>query len=312
MVMAMEIKIIIGLLLALLLIPAGAFAETTTIPNVNYYDVSVIDGMVIDQITIDNVPVGTNQTHTLYSGGQSLTLEVNSIADDFSGINYHSTFQLKLSNGTASEELTMDKYSTSHDYKLYIQMLDPMEPGGMTNLLSINLYLGLKPLTARFDLPPNFGSYLEIPMTRVTGNTGAYTTVYVTQDTFEVWQSLSSGSVSHYVEEATGLVLGAVLAAIGLIPFVGPYFVSFLSFTGSFLSEGTFWITYVLINFLSLFFASEAIILMIACTNGRFNPARTVGLIVKYNVGVFNFLRSSYESLFNLIVKTIEAIGSLK
>lgn len=308
----MEIKIIIGILLALLLIPAGSMAETTTIPNVNYYDVSVIDGMVIDQITIDNVPVGTNQTHTLYSGGESLTLEVNSIADDFAGVNYHSTFQLKLSNGTASEELTMDKYSTSQDYKLYIQMLDPLEPGGMTNLLSVNLYLGLKPLTARFDLPSNFGSYLEIPMTRVTGNTGAYTTVYVTQDTFEAWQSLTSGSISHYVEEATGLVIGAVLAAIALIPFVGPYFVSFLSFTGSFLSEGTFWITYVLINFIGLFFAAEAFIMMIACTNGRFNPAQTVGLIIKYNADAIDFLRRSYETLHNLITKIIEAIGALK
>ena len=309
----MEVKkILLGLIVALLLIPAAAFAETQTFSDVYFYDVSVTQGMVITQVTIDNVPIGVNQSHTFYSGPNYFTLEVNSIADEFAGVNYHSTFQLKLNNGTVTEELTMDKYSVSHDYKLYIQMIDPLEPGAMTNLLSVNLYVGMKPLTARFDLPPNFGSYLEIPMTRVTGNTGAYTTVYVTQDTFEAWQSLTSGSISHYVEEATGLVIGAVLAAIALIPFVGPYFVSFLSFTGSFLSEGTFWITYVLINFLGLFFAAEAFIMMIACTNGRFNPAQTVGLIIKYNADAIDFLRRSYETLHNLITKIIEAIGALK
>jgi hypothetical protein len=309
----MEVKkILLGLIVALLLIPAGAFAETQTFSDVYFYDVSVTQGMVITQVTIDNVPIGVNQSHTFYSGPDYFTLEVNSIADEFAGVNYHSTFQLKLNNGTVTEELTMDKYSVSHDYKLYIQMIDPLEPGAMTNLLSVNLYVGMKPLTARFDLPPNFGSYTEIPMTRVSGSTGAYTNVYVTQDTYEDFISLSQGSISHIVEEATGIAISAILSLIALIPFVGPHFVNFLTFSGTFLGEGGFWIGFVIANFLGLLFAAQSIIIMIACVNGRFNPSKSIERIIAYNVGIVHFIRLVYETLYNLILQTIQAIGSLK
>lgn len=309
----MEIKtILIGLILALMLIPAGAMAETSVLENVNFYDVSVDEGMVIDQITIDNVAVGINQSHTFYSGPIWYTLQVGSVADEFAGVNYHSTFVLKFTNGSATEEITLDKYSPSHDYKLYIQMMDPLEPGALPNLLSVNLYVGMKPLTARFDLPPNFGSYTEIPMTRVAGSTGDYTNVYVTQDTYDTWESVTKGSLQHIVEEAVDISLNAVLSLIGLIPFVGPHFVTFLKFSGMFLVEGLFWIGYIVTNFIGLFFAAQAFICMIACIAARFDPSLTIKNIIQYNVGIFHFVQMVYSGLHSLVINIIQAIGSLK
>lgn len=309
----MEIKtILITLVLALLLIPAGAMAETSTLENVNYYDVSVNDGMVISQITIDNVAVGVNQSHTFYSGPLFYTLTVGSVADEIIGVNYHSTFQLKLSNGSSTEEITLDKFSPSHDYKLYIQMMDPLEAGALPNILSVNLYVGMKPLVARFDLPPNFGSYTEIPLTRAAGSIGAETNVYVTQETYETWQSLTKGSISHIVEEALDISINTILSLIGLIPFVGPHFVTFLKFSGMFLTEGLFWIGYIVANFIPLLFAAEAFICMIASVAARFNPSLTLQLIISFNVAVFHFVTFVYTSLHNLVIKTIEAIGALK
>jgi len=308
----MEVKkILFGLILALVLLPVGAFAETSVLENVNFYDVSVNEGMVIDQITIDNVAVGVNQTHTFYSGPLWYQLEVGSVADEFAGVNYHSTFVLKLNNGTSTEEITMDKYSPSHDYKLYIQMIDPLEPGAFPNILSVNLYVGMKPLTARFDLPPNFGSYTEVPMTRVAGSIGAYTTVYVTQDTYEVWESVTKGSLQHIIEEAVGISINSILSLIALIPFIGPHFVTLLKFSGAILTEGLFWIGYIVTNFIPLFLAAQAFICMIASIAARFNPALTVDLIVRYNVGIFHFIRIVYTAFHDLVIKTIEAIGSL-
>lgn len=305
------------LVLLFLVLPSGVMAETSKISDVSHYDVSVIEGMVIDQITIDAVPVGTNQTHHIYSGPQHYTLTVNSIADSFVGVNYHSKFELILSNGSYTESLMMDKYSPKHDYKLYIQMLDPSEESGLPNLLAINLYMGMNPLTARFELPPTFGSYTEIPITRVTGDIGKSTTVYVTQDTYEEWQKLVQGNVVvDWVTGAAGVVAGfvweAVLKAINSIPFVGPHFVTMLTYAGMFLEEGGFWLPYFIFNLVGLFFAAQAFILMIACVETGFDAVKSVKAAVQHNVSIIRFLLWLFHFLCDLLTSILIAVGALK
>jgi hypothetical protein len=115
-----SILIFLGIfLLALMGCAPGAFAEpllnpehytVSDITSVSSYSVTAPDGYYIYEIIVDPLPMGTNQTHTLYYGGTPFILTIGTAQ------NYliYNVFDISLTypNGTVqTKEVTVTRAS---------------------------------------------------------------------------------------------------------------------------------------------------------------------------------------------------------
>ena len=306
------------LVLLFLLLSIGTVAATTEsqISQVSTFDVSANNGMVIDKIIIDAVPPLTNETVLLYSGTELQTLTIESWKETI----FHWHFHITLDNGSYIDTKDLDEWSPAVNYRTTIQPVTLSAAGTIYNpIVSISLYIGTKSLRATLQVPPAVSTYTIMGFSRVTGtiSNGTKTDVFIDQDTYEHFQNVIapqsfSGLLGDAIAGLASWTWSAILAAVSLIPFVGPYFQVFLEMAAALLGEIVYWFLYAIAHAVPLGFGIESVVLMVAGLNGNFRPGKVIGLIVSYNVAIVNFIILFFMTGYNIVLFLIQAVGAIK
>lgn len=278
------------LLCLLILSPAvSADSRTLTAPGVSSYSMTADQGYVIYQITVDDLPIGTNQTHTLTAGDATYLLEIGTY-DEWGWKNADVT--LHLPNGSVQTDHVSTLGLVITGYKTTIQYVYPQAYSG-SFISTVHLTMGLIPLSASFNAGAmGWNPSTSLAFTAVSGNLGGLTTVYIEEMTTKDFQK----NVVNYnpIYGLTNLgsqvfqwTWDAVLGFIGMIPVIGPAMVSMINTMGGIISTGYFWLNFVVSNFPAILCGVESLILMMAVINagkGKNSFGKLARNVYEYNV----------------------------
>lgn len=312
--------VLVSLLFLLLAGPAAALQVTAE--DVSSYSVVAEEGMVIYQIIINNLPIGTNQTHTLNYNGQTFLLEIGTYSDY--GLWKNADITLTLPNGTVQTAHT-SATTIVGDYKTTIQPVFAQAQSGTVAFLTVDLMIGVNPAGAQFSTQPaGWNPSSAIPFSSASGNFEQATDVYVTEMTKTEFQD----NVVNYnpVYGLTNLgsqifqwTWNAVLGFMGMIPVIGPIAVQLFEVMGNILITGIYWVVFIVANFPAIIGGIETLILMVSVINagtGK-NQFKKLGQnLVSYNAmflyGIVCVVEWVYNWTLSLIQTVAQIVSSLK
>lgn len=317
---ASRLRMLGAVLLGILLLSAPVSAGVINAYNINQYSVTAEPGNVIYQIIIDPVPVGTNQTHTLNYNGATYGLTIGSATAW--GIFHNFDITLTYPNGTAITQSVTDSGTLGNNYKTTIQPVFFQAEGLTLGAITVDLNIGLTPLSTNFGAPPiGYNPESAIPFSSATGNLGANTNVFV----WEMTQADFTANVVHY-NPLYGLGnLGStvfqwtwteVLGFINNIPVFGPAFLSLMDIITTIGGGALFWIVFIITNIPAFIAGGEIIIIISAfLTQKKPTPEKTISNIFNYNVSavkgfiwVVNMVWRWITDLIDIIVETIQSL----
>jgi hypothetical protein len=314
-------RILPVLVLFLLILGIGTVSatQTSTISQVSSFDTSATTGYVIDEVVVGPVPCGTNQTIIMYSGNQVQTLTITT----WKQFTFDWKVHLDLNNGTSDQTMDLESWSLQPNYRVVIQ---PLYNAGIVGdrVLSVDLYIGTIPLNAKLNgdplvIPGDYlpaSSYTPLAFTRVTDNIRAVTDVQINQDTNADFLKLEQQNPVDMVTSAAHSVAQAALDGawwlIGQVPVIGPFFLVFLDFAGTILTEGAFWLGYFFLHAAAVGLGVESVILMCAGLNGNFRVGKVVGLVAAYNLLCIQTLILVFNTCYDIIMKLLHALGVMK
>ena len=308
-------------LLGILMIGPAAALQVTA-EQVSSYSVVAENDMVIYQIIINNLPIGTNQTHTLTYNGQTFLLEIETYTDY--GIWRNADITLTLPNETVQTAHT-SATTIVGDYKTTIQPVFAQAQSGTVAFLTIDLMIGVNPAGAQFSTQPmGWNPSSAIPFSAASGNLGASTDVYITEMSKADFQD----NVVNYnpVYGLTNLgsqvfqwTWAAVLGFLGMIPVIGPVAVQLFEVMGNILTTGIYWVVFIVENFPAILGGVETLILMMAVINagtGK-NQFKKLGQnLVSYNAmflyGIVTVVEWIYNWTLSLVRTVTDIVKSLK
>lgn len=315
----MKIGGLIPVLLFLLLIGPAA-ALTVEAAGVSSYSIAAEEGMVIYQITVNDLPIGTNQTHTLNVGGSSYLLEIGTY-DEWGYKNADVT--LTYPNGTSQTDHVSALALLVNAYKTNIQYVFPQIYSG-SGYFTIDLVLGLTPVSASFNggaqgwHPSN-----SLAFTSASGNVGGVTTIYVEQMTKkEFKENVVNYNPIHGITNLGSQVFqwswSGVLGFISMIPVIGPVMVSLIDLMGGAISTGWYWLHFVVVNFPAVLAGVECLILMMAVINagsGKSQFKKLASNLYQYNlafalgvIGLVNIVWGWTKSAIETVAAIIQAL----
>jgi len=320
-------KWILPLLLCLLL-AAPALAITLTAEDVSSYSVVADPGSVFYKIKINDLPIGTNQTHTLIYNGYPYLLTINTWTSY--GLWKNADISLTMPNGTVQ---TSHSTATTvvGSYSTIIQptmRADSSVLESATNMfLTVDLNIGLVPASAQFSTAPvGYNPSTSIPFTAASGNFGGITDVYVYQvtvqefiDTIVTYNPAAGlGDLGSAVFQWTW---NGIIGFANMIPVIGPILVSFLTLAGTVLSELYFWLEWIVMNFPAILLSIETLIMMMAVINtpkGKKSLSRLLRNIYQYNLAVahgfmtlFNYVLVWLSTIVQVITSIVQALKPL-
>jgi hypothetical protein len=305
------------LLIAVIALMSPVSAVTVTAEDVSSYSVVADEGMVIYQIIVNDLPIGTNQTHTLNYNGQTFLLTIGTYTEY--GIWKNADISLTLPNGSVQTAHTSASTIVGN-YKTTIQPVFAQAQSGTIAFLTIDLMIGISPAGAQFSTQPmGWNPSSAIPFSAASGNLGASSDVYVIEMTKADFQN----NVVAY-NPVYGLTnLGAdvfqwtwagILGFISMIPVIGPIAVGLLEVMGGVLGTGYFWLVFVVSNFPAILGGVECLILMMAVINagsGKNSFSRLGKNIVSYNARFLYAVVTLVELVFNWTVRIVEMVASV-
>lgn len=312
----------IGLLLLLLslLLIAPALATTITAENVGSYSIAATPGNVFYKIKVGDLPIGTNQTHTLIYNGNAYLLSINTWTEY--GLMKHALISLTMPNGSVQTSETVastivGSYSTTIQPTMRAD--SSVLESGTAMFLTVDLNIGLVPAKAQFSTAPmGYNPSSSLPFTAASGSfsNAQITDVYVYQvttqefiDTIQTYNpSAGLGDLGSAVFQWTWK---GVTGFLNMIPVIGPIAVSFLEMAGYVLTELWYWLVFVFENLPAIILAVESLIIMMAVINagkGSRAMGKMIGNFVNYNiafaVGTIHF----FEMVREWIVRLAEFI----
>ena len=320
------VLVIVGL--ALLMIPAGA-ADTTTITatDVSQYSMSASYDHYIYQIIIDSLPIGTNQTHVLNSNGATFLLNIKS----WNEYVIYNNFEVSMTypNGTTEVIHALTTRVSDGTYKTTIQPIWS-QLQSMTPAWKVDLIVSTNPTTVSFNsyvtspggVIPGSNTTQPIPFTSVSGEfSGQRTTVYA----YEISKQGFQDEITDYNPFNTGIwgdffkwTWSAVLGFFGMIPIIGPMFVTVMEFIYTIAAQMIFWIAYIITNSWLIIGGLEVLIAMMAflLAGKRPTPERVVKKWVNYNVravkGFIYYVDILYHWLREFINTVANVVNGLK
>lgn len=305
------------LICLMLVLFAPVSALTITAESVGSYSVAAEDGMVIYQITINELPIGTNQTHTLVSAGNVYLLSIETY-DEYGWKNADITLQTP--NGSTQTAHVSSLGLMINSYKTTIQYVYPQAYSG-TGMLAVHLTVGLTPASAAFNAgamgwdPSN-----SLAFSAASGNLGGgTTTVYVEEMTGEDFANhvtnydpvYGLGNLGGQVFQWTW---NAVLGFISMIPVIGPIMVRMIQVMGGVLGTGLFWFIFVVANFPAILAGVETLIIIMALINagkGKNSFSKLAGNIYRYNVEFVRGILTLVDLVWSWGKSAVEMITSI-
>lgn len=317
----MILQRIIPLLICCFLLVAPALAMTITAEDVSSYSIVADPGSVFYKIKINDLPIGTNQTHTLMYQGYPYLLTINTWTSY--GLWKNADISLTMPNGTvqtshSSATTIVGSYSTIIQPTM---RADSSVLESATNMFfTVDLNIGLVPVSAQFSTAPmGYNPSTSIPFTAASGSFEAITDVYV----YQVTEQEFIDTIVTY-NPAAGLPdLGAavfqwtrngVLGFANMFPVIGPIFVSFLELAGTVLSELFFWLKWIVYNFPAILLSVETLIMMMSVINapkGKRALGGTLRNLYRYNVAVAQGFMILFNYVDEWLYRALQTIASI-
>lgn len=311
----MTLRWLFPVLVCLLLI-GSASAVTRTFPDISSYSFTAEPGMVIYQITVNDLPIGTNQTHTLVAGTTVYLLKI----DTYDQWGYkNADITLTSSNGTVQTAHVSALGLLINNYKTDIQYVFPQSYSG-SGITTINLVLGLTPVSASFNAGAmGWNPANSIAFTAASGNLGGSTTVYIEQMTAtDFAKNVQSYNPLYGIGNLGSQVFqwtwDRVLGFIGMIPVIGPIMVNLINVMGGVITEGYFWLLFIIQNFPAILCGVESLILMMSVINagsGKNSMGKMAKNFYSYNISFIHGLIFLVETVKNWTVSIIEMVSSV-
>jgi hypothetical protein len=306
------------LLCLILIMPASAL--TITAEGVSSYSVVPETGYVIYQITVNDLPIGTNQTHTLVSGSGTYLLTIGTY-DEWGYKNADIT--LTLPNGSVQTAHASALGILINGYKTHIQYVYP-QAYSASGLLSVDLVLGLTPASASFNAGAmGWNPSNSLAFTAASGNVGGSTTIYVEQmkaDDFK--KHVTNYDPLYGIGNLGGQVFqwswSAVLGFVSMIPVIGPVMVNLINTMGGIIQTGFYWLNFTVSNFPAILCGVECLILMMAVINapGKNSFKKLASNIYRYNVafvvGIISLVSLVWTWTKGAVEMIAAVVGALK
>ena len=307
------------LLCLMLIMPASAL--TITAEGVSSYSVVPETGYVIYQITVNDLPIGTNQTHTLVSGSGTYLLTIGTY-DEWGYKNADIT--LTLPNGSVQTAHASALGLLIQNYKTNIQYVYP-QAYSYGGILTVDLVLGLSPASATFNsgaigwTPAN-----TLAFTAASGNVGGSTTIYVEEmPTEDFKKNVLKYNPIYGLGNLAGQVFqwswSAVLGFVSMIPVIGPVMVNLINTMGGIISTGFYWLNFTVSNFPAILCGVECLILMMAVINapkGKNSFKKLASNIYQYNVafvvGIISLVSLVWTWTKGAVEMIAAVVGALK
>ena len=306
------------LILAFLAVPVSAI--TMTAEGVSSYSMVADEGMVIYQITVNDLPLGTNQTHTLNVGSSAYLLEIETYKE--LGFN-NAEITLTTPNGSVQTYHTSALGILTSNYKTNIQYVYPQSYSGST-YFTISLVIGLTPeATASFNAgATGWNPANSLAFTAASGNLGGQTTVYIEEMSAKDFEENVVNynplyGLSNLGSQVFQWTWDRILGFISMIPIVGPTMVILIGTMGGIISTGVYWLVFVVSNFPAVLCGVECIILMMAVINapGKNSFKKLASNIYKYNgafvlgiIGLVEMVWSWTRTFVEMIATIVQAL----
>lgn len=319
---------LIGFIITLfyLTLPPAQAVEMKAL-QVSQYSFDASAGNVIYQILVDQVPMGTNQTHTLTVGSATYFLNIES--SNPYGIYYDFDIAWTLPNGTTQNIHKSITRLPGAGYKTVIQPVYTQAESDYFVLMTVDLEIGTTnhSVTAGLNAGPGGWNPSDaIPFTSASGQfSGTPTNVYL-------YSMSSADFVKHVVtyDPVYGLTnLGStvfqwawdnILGFISQIPIVGPQFVSIILILGAIVQVFIIWIVWIVQNWMMILASIEITIGMLAVIFAEKSPKpKTVAKnIYRYNIAVvtgfiwsFNLVYTWTREFITMVATVARALNPL-
>jgi hypothetical protein len=318
------ILLIFAMLIFCITLPPANAVELRAL-NVPSYSFDAPSGNVIYQIIVDQVPMGTNQTHTLTVGTATYYLNVET--SNPYGIYYDFDISWTLPNGTTT---TVHKSVTrlpGAGYKATIQPVYVQAESASFMVWTIDLGIGTSNSSISAGIntgPVGWSPSDALPFTSAAGDFGGVdTSVYL-------YTMLASDFTNHVTtyDPVWGLSsLGStvfqwgwdgVLGFINQIPVIGPQFVTLITILAVIISEIIIWLVWILTNLPMVIAALEITIVMLSVAMAGAKPSigKVCRNIFNYNVGAVKAFIGAFDLIFTwtreFIAMIAHVIGALK
>ena len=307
------------LLCLMLIMPASAL--TITAEGVSSYSVVPETGYVIYQITVNDLPIGTNQTHTLVSNGNVYLLTIGTY-DEYGWKNADITLTLPNGSTQTAHASALGVLVTS--YKTSIQYVFAKNYSG-TGYLTAHLVLGLTPASASFNAGAmGWSSTNSLAFTAASGNLGGGTTTVwieeLTKEEFEkhVLKFDPAYGIKLLADDVFQWTWGALLGFLNMIPVIGPVMVNLIGTMGGIISTGFYWLNFTVSNFPAILCGVECLILMMAVINapGKNSFKKLASNIYQYNVafvvGIISLVSLVWTWTKGAVEMIAAVVGALK
>ena len=327
------------LCLCLILIIAPAIASTITAENVGSYSITATPGHVFYKIKISDLPIGTNQTHTLMYQGSPYLLTINTWASEYylgpvnvGGLWKNADISLTMPNGSVQTSHT-SATTVVGSYSTIIQPTmrsdSSVLESGTAMFFTVDLNIGLVPASAQFSTAPmGYKPETSIPFTAASGqfSNAQRTSVYVYQVTIkEFVETIQTYNPAAGIGDLGSAIFqwtwNAVMGFLNMIPVIGPLMVSFIEISGAPLTGLFFWLRWVVDNFPAIILSIECIILMFAVINagkGKRAFGKMANNIFRYNVmfitGIFTlfiWVRDWLYIIIDIVAKIVQGMKPL-
>jgi len=309
---------------AVLLILSMITAVSATTEKVNVmndasdYTYTAPDGYWIYEIDVGSLPMGSNQTHYLDYEGATFILTIGS-AQSY-GIYHNFDITLTYPNGTVQSVHKSGTRVSGGQYQTLIQPVFTQSEGGYNAYVTVNLEVGLSPLAAAVGTAGMSGTEWDpasaIPFTSATGSLGSETDVSIytiSQEEFEdniknynPWYNGSS-----LLQDIFNWAWSGVVAFLNIIPVIGPFAVTFLTYAGLILYEMMFWLQFLIENFVAIALTVETMIMFAALVNSRDSLSSILKNWYGYNVSAIKGLVWFLDLVRGWIVSLIEMISNI-
>lgn len=311
-----------ALVLICMVVTAPALASTISATNVGKYSVSANPGNVIYKIKIGDLPIGTNQTHTLMYNGYPYLLTINTWTDY--GLWKNAQISLTMPNGTVQTSHTAAS-TVVGSYSTIIQPTmrsdSSVLESGTATFLTVDLNIGLVPASAQFSTAPmGYNPSASLPISSASGYLGGQrTSVYA----YQVSKQDFTNTIENYNPSAGVGDLGSavfqwtwngILGFLNMIPVVGPIAAEFLTMAGEFLSGAWYWVSFLWGNLPAILLTLESLILMAAvlkARKGRRAMSSMAGNVINYNIAVVTGILTAFAFIREWVVRLVEMIAGI-
>ncbi len=294
---------LVAILILVLFIFQGAMAyETAEFPQVTYFEASPPDDMYIVQIEAGNIHNAADHAFLLNSYGQIYELDVD--VDSIANVWWEADISLTYPNGTIETE-HLSQVATAWDYDIEIQFSNPI---GTDTIIDVDLYIGLKPLSAQWNAIPPGSQVNYIPFSAVAGTSTEPMDVTVYFLTGDELQDIQQGDI---LGSFFSWSWQAILDFVEAIPGIGPYFAAFLDITVMVLEEGFWWFNFLFIENIEITILTIEFFIV---AHSMLSTSSLIGLlkrIVDDHIAIFSMAIRCILFVRDLIMWVIDAVTSI-